>query len=76
MAHTSVKNEELKSKILFSLDVVSLYPSVKNDAAIDTLRMYLEKEKKNLPLCYFPIPDLLRLTKSIFRNNCFSWKRR
>jgi hypothetical protein len=62
----SVKNEELKSKILFSLDV----------AAIDTLRMYLEKEKKNPPLCYFPVPDLLLLTKSIFRNNCFSWKRR
>jgi hypothetical protein len=37
----SVKNEELKSKILFSLDV----------AAIDTLRMCLEKEKKNPPLC-------------------------
>ena len=38
--------------------------------------MYLEKEKKNLPLCHFPIPDLLLLVKSIFINNCFSWKRR
>ena len=32
-------NGELKNKILFSLDVVSLYPSVINDATIDTLRM-------------------------------------
>ena len=39
------QNGELKNKFLFSLDVVSLYPSVNNDAAIDTLRMYLEKEK-------------------------------
>ncbi len=32
----SIKNGELKNKLLFSLDVVSLYPSVDNDAAIDT----------------------------------------
>ena len=36
----------------------------------------VEKEKKNLPLCHFPVSDLLFLVKSIFRNNCFSWKRR
>ena len=72
----STKNEELKNKFLFSLDVVSLYPSVDNDAAIDTLRICLEKEKKNLPLCFFPVSDLLLLIKSIFRNSCFSWKRR
>ena len=71
----NAKSEGLKDKI-FSLDVVSLYPSVNNDAAIDTLRMYLEKEKKNLPLCHFPISDLLLLVKSIFISNCFSWKRR
>ena len=69
-------NGELKDKILFSLYVVSLYTSVYNDAAIDTLRMYLEKETKNLPLCHFPVSDLLLLVKSIFRNNYFSWKRR
>ncbi len=44
----SIKNGELKNKLLFNLDVVSLYPSVDNDAAIDTLRLYLEKEKNNI----------------------------
>ena len=44
----NMKNGELKNKFLFSLDVVSLYPSVNNDAAIDTLRLYLEREKKNI----------------------------
>ena len=36
----------------------------------------MEKEKKNLPLCFFSVSDLLLLIKTIFRNNCFSWKRR
>ena len=49
----NMKNGELKNKFLFSLDVVSLYPSVNNDAAIDTLRLYLEREKKNIQLYQF-----------------------
>ncbi|XP_028416688.1 uncharacterized protein LOC114540877 [Dendronephthya gigantea] len=71
----NLKSGELKNKILFSLDVVSLYPSVNNDAAIDTLRLYLEKEKKNIQLYQFSISDIILLTKAIFEKNCFSWKR-
>jgi hypothetical protein len=56
----SMQNGELKNKFLFSLDVVSLYPSVNNDAAIDTLRSYLERERNNIHLYH----------------NCFSWKRK
>jgi hypothetical protein len=69
-----MQNGELKNKFLFSLDVVSLYPSVNTDAAIDTLRMYLEKEKKNIELFQFSIPDIVLLTKTIFQSNCFSWR--
>ena len=71
----NMKNGELKNKFLFSLDVVSLYPSVKNDAAIDTLRLYLEREKKNIQLYQFSTSDIILLTKAIFEKNCFSWKR-
>ena len=71
----SIKNGELKNKLLFSLDVVSLYPSVDNDAAIDTLRLYLEKEKNNIQLYQFSVSDIILLTKAIFEKNCFSWKR-
>ena len=71
----SGKDGELQNKFLFSLDVVSLYPSVDNDAAIDTLRLYLEKEKKNIQLYQFSVSDILLLTKTIFEHNCFSWKR-
>ena len=71
----SGKDGELQNKFLFSLDVVSLYPSVDNDAAIDTLRLYLEKEKKNIQLYQFSVCDILLLTKTIFEHNCFSCKR-
>ena len=70
----SIKNGELKNKLLFSLDVVSLYPSVDNDAAIDTLRLYLEKEKNNIQLYQFSVSDIILLTKAIFEKNCLSWK--
>ena len=69
-----IQNGKLKHKFLFSLDVVSLYPSVNTDAAIDTLRLYLEKERKNIELFQFSIPDIVMLTKTIFQSNCFSWK--
>ncbi len=62
-----IQNGKLKDKFLFSLDVVSLYPSVNTDAAIDTLRMYLEKERKNIELFQFSIPDIVLLTKTIFK---------
>ena len=69
-----IKNGELKNKLLFSLDVVSLYPSVDNDAAIDILRLYLEKEKNNIQLYQFSVSDIILLTKAIFEKNCLSWK--
>jgi hypothetical protein len=55
--------------------VVSFFPSVNNDAAIDTLRLYLEKEKNNIQLYQFSVSDIVLLTKVIFEKNCFSWKR-
>ena len=39
-------SKEVKKDILFSLDVISFYSTVNNDAAIDTLRMYLEKKRE------------------------------
>ena len=69
-----IQNGKLKDRFLFSLDVVSPYPSVNTDAAIDTLRLYLEKERKNIELFQFSIPDIVMLTKTIFQSNCFSWK--
>ena len=72
----NIDNGELKNKFLFSLDVVSLYPSVNNDAAIDTLRLYLERERNNIQLYQFSVADVILLTQTIFQNNCFSWKRK
>ena len=71
----SMQHGELKNKFLFSLDVVSLYPSVNTDAAIDTLRLYLEREKNNIHLSQFSVADIILLTKTIFQHNCFSWRR-
>jgi hypothetical protein len=51
----SMQNGELKNKFLFSLDVVSLYPSVNNDAAIDTLRSYFIPRKRKEQYSSIPI---------------------
>ena len=66
---------DLKNKFLLSLDVVSLYPSVNTDAAIGTLRSYVEREKNNIHLYQFSMADIILPTKTIFQRNCFSWKR-
>ncbi len=50
--------------------------SVNNDAAIDTLRLYLEREKNNIQLYQFSVADVILLTQTILQNNCFSWKRK
>ena len=70
-----MQHGKLRNKFLFSLDVVSLYPSVNTDAAIDTLRLYLEREKNNIHLYQFSVADIILLTKTIFQHNCFSWRR-
>ena len=69
-----MQDVELKNNFLFSLDVVSLYPSVNTHAAIDTLRSYLEREKNNIQLYQFSVADIILLTKTIFQHNCFSWR--
>jgi DNA-binding FrmR family transcriptional regulator len=69
----SLKQDDLKNKILFSLDVVSLYPSVDNMAAVDTLRDYLYQHRRHLQLYGIPIPDIVLLTKIVLSNSCFSW---
>ena len=69
----SLKQDDLKNKILFSLDVVSLYRSVDNMAAVDTLRDYLYQHIRHLQLYGIPIPDIVLLTKIVLSNSCFSW---
>ena len=69
----SLKHDDLKNKILFNLDVVSLYPSVDNMAAVDTLRDYLYQHRRHLQLYGIPIPDIVLLTKIVLSNSCFSW---
>ena len=41
------------------IEVVSVYPSVDNNAAIDTLRMHLEKGKNKFKLFQFSIHDMI-----------------
>ena len=55
-----MQNGELKNKFLFSLDVVSLYPSVHTDAAIDT-------EKNNIHLYPFSVADIILLLLFILK---------
>ena len=44
--------------------------------AAEQIAVYFEKERNSIQLYQLLVADVILLTKTIFQNNCFSWKRK